>query len=105
MGYKKGGQRHKKFIPRHSKQLKARASRASRNKETDSENSLEDDIPQIESSPSKNTSRLPDGWTEHFDRRTSRYYYNNKADGKTLWDKEAFKQGIIPEIKTRSVAK
>merc|ERR1711964_180752 len=109
--YKKGGQRHKKFIPRYSKQLKVRGRRTeSRNDELqppsnddDTEDSFEDsDSPKSKPPSSKTASGLTDGWTEHFDKRTRRYYYNNKAAGKTLWDKEALKQGVIPEIRTRS---
>lgn len=39
------------------------------------------------------------GWSEHKDKRSGRYYYNNKSTGETLWDTQAVKRGVIPRVR------
>jgi len=80
--YKKDGQRHKKILPRYHRSIRERSPTRS-----------------FAPVPSKNIRK---GWREHFDAKTSRYYYSNKAEGRTVWDKHALKEGIIDKIPTES---
>lgn len=92
--YKKNGQRHKKFIPRYHKSLRARISQAEPNTEGSPNTSPKHG--------SDNESNIAAGWTEHLCARTGRYYYNSKKEGKTVWDKQALTLGIISELKSSS---
>jgi len=80
--YKKEGQRHKKIIPRYHRSIRERSPTRS-----------------FAPNPSKH---VKTGWREHFDTKTSRYYYSNKAEGRVVWDKSALNEGIISEIPTQS---
>lgn len=49
--------------------------------------------------PMPDPNQLPVGWTEHLDKRSGRYYYNNKSTGETLWDTMAVKRGVISKVR------